>query len=302
MKVLVTGGAGFIGSNLVDALTQNGHEVYAVDNLSTGKIENINDYVIFHKMDIRAKQLISLIKDIVPEVVFHLAAQVSVPRSVHDPVEDVDVNVRGTINLLNVCSDVGVRRVIFSSSAAVYGIPESLPITEAHPLKPISPYGASKAAAENYLQLYHRVSGLEYVVLRYSNVYGLRQDNAGEGGVVSIFADRIHSGQALTIFGSGNQTRDFVYVKDIVRANLTAINCLPNSIVNICTGKATSVNELAMKMKNMTHLSANIQYKPGRPGDILHSILSRNMAYKMMDWKPIYELEDGLKEMLDYDD
>ena len=239
MKLLILGGAGFIGSHLVDALLEQGEEVHVVDDLSTGKLENLNPAASFYKMDICDSGFGDLICSIRPEVVFHLAAQVSVPRSVHNPYEDARVNVLGTVNLLDACVKAGVKRVVFSSSAAVYGMPQYLTINEAHPLHTISPYGASKAAAEEYIRLYQRMYGINYIILRYANVYGPRQDAEGEGGVVSIFSSRLTSREELTIFGSGEQTRDFVYVKDIVRANLAAAICPPNYTINVSTGEAT---------------------------------------------------------------
>ena len=298
MGYIVTGGAGFIGSHLIDALLKKGEEVHVVDDLSTGKKENLNPAACFHKIDICDSGLSELICSIQPEVVFHLAAQVSVSRSMEDPYEDTRINVLGTVNLLEACVQAGVKRVIFSSSAAIYGMPQYLPIDEEHPLITISPYGASKVAAEKYLQLYNRMYGLDYVILRYANVFGPRQDAEGEGGVVSIFASRIQAGQALTIFGNGEQTRDFVYVKDIVRANLAAISCPPNNIVNISTGESTSVNDLAQTMMDINHSWVEADYKPERPGDIPHSLLSRKFAFNMMGWEPVYDLEAGLREML----
>lgn len=298
MKLLILGGAGFIGSHLVDALLEQGEEVHVVDDLSTGKLENLNPAASFYKMDICDSGFGDLICSIRPEVVFHLAAQVSVPRSVHNPYEDARVNVLGTVNLLDACVKAGVKRVVFSSSAAVYGMPQYLPINEAHPLQTISPYGASKAAAEEYLRLYQRMYGINYVILRYANVYGPRQDAEGEGGVVSIFDRRLASRDALTIFGSGEQTRDFVYIKDIVRANLAAASCSPNHTVNVSTGEATSINELAQTMISTTNTSVEIIHQPERQGDIQHSVLSPQLALEVMGWKPIYKLKDGLKDML----
>jgi UDP-glucose 4-epimerase len=298
MSYIVTGGAGFIGSHLVDALLNKGEEVYVVDDLSTGKQENLNPVASFNKMDICDPGLSKLICSICPEIVFHLAAQVSVPRSLVNPCEDTRVNVLGTVNLLDACVKAGVKRVVFSSSAAVYGMPQYLTINEAHPLHTISPYGASKAAAEEYIRLYQRMYGINYIILRYANVYGPRQDAEGEGGVVSIFDRRLASRDALTIFGSGEQTRDFVYIKDIVRANLAAASCSPNHTVNVSTGEATSINELAQTMISITNTSVEIIHQPERQGDIQHSVLSPQLALEVMGWKPIYKLKDGLKDML----
>jgi len=249
-------------------------------------------------MDICDQHLGELLRDIQPEIVFHLAAQVSVPRSVHNPYEDARVNVLGTVNLLDACVKAGVKRVVFSSSAAVYGMPQYLPINEAHPLHAISHYGVSKVAAEEYIKLYQRMYGTNYVILRYANVYGPRQDAEGEGGVVSIFANRLASKDALTIFGSGEQTRDFIYVKDVVRANLAAATCSPNLTINVSTGEATSINQLAQMMISTANTPVEVIYQPERQGDIQHSVLSPQLAWEVMGWKPNYKLEDGLKDML----
>ncbi|NLN40422.1 MAG: NAD-dependent epimerase/dehydratase family protein [Clostridiales bacterium] len=298
MEFLVTGGAGFIGSHLVDTLFEIGNTVYVIDNLSSGKLENLNPSASFYKMDICDQNLCELLCNIRPEVVFHLAAQVSVPCSIQNPYEDARVNVLGTINLLEACVKAGVKRVIFSSSAAVYGVPIYFPINEAHPLHAISHYGVSKVAAEEYIKLYQRMYGTNYVILRYANVYGPRQDAEGEGGVVSIFANRLASKDALTIFGSGEQTRDFIYVKDVVRANLAAATCSPNLTINVSTGEATSINKLAQTMISITNTSVEVIYQPERQGDIQHSVLSPQLAWEVMGWKPNYKLEDGLKDML----
>ncbi len=298
MQILLTGGAGFIGSHLVDTLLDFGNKVYVIDDLSSGKLENLNRSATIYKMDICDQHLGELLRDIQPEIVFHLAAQVSVPRSVHNPYEDARVNVLGTVNLLDACVKAGVKRVVFSSSAAVYGMPQYLPINEAHSLNTISPYGASKAAAEEYIRLYQRMYDMNYIILRYANVYGPRQDAEGEGGVVSIFDRRLASREELTIFGSGEQTRDFVYIKDIVRANLAAASCSPNHTVNVSTGEATSINELAQTMISTTNTSVEIIHQPERQGDIQHSVLSPQLALEVMGWKPIYKLKDGLKDML----
>ena len=299
MKILITGGAGFIGSHLVDALLDKGEEVHVVDDLSTGKLENLNPATSFYKIDICDPGLGKLVRSIQPETVFHLAAQVSVPRSLEDPYEDTRVNVLGTVNLMEACVKAGVKRVIFSSSAAVYGMPQYLPVDEEHPLLTISPYGAGKAAAEEYLRLYNRLCGLEYVVLRYANVFGLRQDADGEGGVVSIFANAIRDSLPLNIYGDGEQTRDFIYVKDIVRANLAALLCTPAVTVNVSTESATSINQLANLLNRIGNFSGSIKHEPERPGDIRDSVLCNSRAKDILHWEPVFTLEQGLYEMLE---
>lgn len=298
MQVLVTGGAGFIGSHLVDSLIEQGKEVHVVDDLSTGKLENLNPATAFYKMDIGDPGLGDLVCNIRPEVVFHLAAQISVPCSLEDPYEDTRINVLGTVNLLEACVKARVKRVVFSSSAAVYGMPQYSPVDEDHPLLTISPYGASKAAGEEYLRLHHRLYGLDYVILRYANVFGPRQDAAGEGGVVSIFAQAMRDGLPLTIYGDGEQTRDFIYVKDVVRANLAALLCAPAITVNVATQRAASVNYLANLMQRIGNSSSLIKYAPERAGDIRDSTLCNVRAKEILKWEPVFTLEEGLSEML----
>jgi len=298
MKIIVTGGAGFIGSHIVDSLLEQGEKVYVVDDLSTGKLKNLNPAAFFYKMDICDPGLADLICSLHPEVVFHLASQVSVPCSLENPYEDARINITGTVNLLEACVKAGVERVIFSSSAAVYGMPQYLPIDEKHPLLTISPYGASKVAAEEYLRLYHRLSGMNYTILRYANVFGPRQNTVGEGGVVSIFAQAMRDWLPLRIYGDGEQTRDFIYVKDVVRANLAAILCDPAITVNVSTQRATSVNSLAMLMKKIVNSSSAVNYENERLGDIRDSILCNSRAKDILHWEPVFTLEEGLYEML----
>lgn len=299
MKILVSGGAGFIGSHLVDALLEKGEEVYAVDDLSTGKQENLNPAAVFYKMDICDPGLGELLCSIQPEAVFHMAAQISVPRSMEDPFEDTRINVLGTVNLLEACVKAGVKRVVFSSSAAVYGVPQYLPVDEKHPLLAISPYGASKIAGEDYLRLYHRVYGLEYVVLRYANVFGPRQDAAGEGGVVSVFVQAMRDRLPFRIYGDGEQTRDFIFIKDVVRANQAALLCDPAITVNVSTKRPTSINKLATLMQRISNSSSVIKYELERSGDIRASALCNSRSKGELHWEPVYTLEEGLREMLE---
>ena len=248
MKALITGGAGFIGSHIADSLVKNGDSVVVVDNLQTGKLANLPSRVTFYREDITQPLLRGIFCREQPEVVFHQAAQVSVPKSVADPKLDVRINVLGAINVLEAAKASGVRKVIFASSAAVYGEPQYLPIDEAHPIAPQTPYGLAKHTVERYLALYRELYGLRYTVLRYANVYGPRQDGGGEGGVVAIFAQRLSAGLVPTVFGSGEQTRDFVFVGDVAAANLAAIAQADGQVLNISTQKAISVNALYVKM------------------------------------------------------
>lgn len=299
MRVLVTGGAGFIGSHIVDALLAGGFRVCVLDNLSTGKLENLNPGVNFYHGDLRDKELLREIMERErPGVVIHQAAQASVPRSIKDPGCDAGVNVLGSINLLEACRQYGVRKVIYASSAAVYGNPKYLPLDEGHPAELLSPYGISKYTVEHYLKVYKSLYGLDFTVLRYANVYGPRQDAAGEGGVVAIFADRLLKGTQPEIYGDGEQTRDFVYVKDVAAANVAALDRAGGEVLNISTGVATSVNKLLAVMKEIAGSSAEARYCPERPGDIRHSYLDNSRAKRLLGWRPRFGLREGLRETM----
>ncbi|HHW58009.1 MAG TPA: SDR family oxidoreductase [Clostridia bacterium] len=300
MKVLVTGGAGFIGSHIVDLLIENGYEVVIVDNLSTGKEEFINKKAVFYKKDITDDDLYEIFEKEKPDYVIHQAAQIDVQRSIDDPVFDAKVNILGTVNLLESCRKSGIKKVIYASSAAVYGNPEYLPIDEGHRINPISSYGISKHTAEHYFEVYSQLYDLKYTILRYANVYGIRQDPKGEGGVISIFTDKMLKGERPVIFGDGNQTRDFVYVKDVAKANLLALERGDNEVVNISTGKPTSINELVEIMNKIMNTSLKPIYTEPRKGDIMHSYLDNKKALDVLGWRPEYSLEDGLKETIEY--
>lgn len=301
MQVLVTGGAGFIGSHIVDVLLSKGFSVSVLDNLSTGKMENLDPRANFYHGELDDEKLLEQIMERErPEVVIHQAAQASVPRSVDNPVYDAGVNVVGSIKLLEACRKGGVRKVIYASTAAVYGNPRYLPVDEDHPVTLLSPYGISKYTVEQYLKIYNSLYGLDFTVLRYANVYGPRQDAAGEGGVVSIFADRLLSGNAPEIFGDGKQTRDFVYVKDVAAANAAALDRAGGQVLNVSTGIATSVKELFEIMREMAGSSLDARYGPERAGDIKHSYLENARARRLLEWKPRFDLEKGLKETINY--
>ncbi|EIW00677.1 LOW QUALITY PROTEIN: nucleoside-diphosphate-sugar epimerase [Thermoanaerobacter siderophilus SR4] len=300
MKVLVTGGAGFIGSHVVDLLIENGYEVVIVDNLSTGKEEFINKKAIFIKKDIIDEDLCEIFEKEKPDYVIHQAAQIDVQKSIDNSVFDAKGNVLGTVNLLECCRKSGVKKIVYASSAAVYGNPEYLPIDEKHKVNPISYYGISKHTAEHYFEVYRQLYGLKYTILRYANVYGIRQDPKGEGGVISIFTDKMLKGERPIIFGDGNQTRDFVYVKDVVKANLLALERGDNEVVNISTNKPTSINELVEMMNKIMNTSLEPVYTEPRKGDIVHSYLDNKKALEVLGWKPEYSLEEGLKETIEY--
>lgn len=242
MKILVTGGAGFIGSHVVDSLLAEAHQVVVVDDLSSGKLENLNPAAKFYQLDIRSSDLKKVFEAEQPDIVNHHAAQIDVRLSVADPIHDAQVNVEGTINLLECCRLFGVRRVIFASSGgAVYGEPEYLPVDENHPINPQAPYGLTKFVGEKYLDIYHALYGISYVTLRYGNVFGPRQDPHGEAGVIAIFIGRLIGGEAPYIFGTGEQIRDYVYVDDIADVNVAALDAPYCDSFNIGTGLGTSL-------------------------------------------------------------
>lgn len=300
MNILVTGGAGFIGSNLVDKLIDLGHDVSIIDNLSTGKLENINKKAKLYIVDIEEKVISKIFKIGKFDIVYHLAAQIDVQKSILDPAYDADVNIIGTINVVNNCANYGVKKIVYSSSAAIYGEPKYLPIDEKHESKPISYYGMSKYIGEEYIKLHSKNSNLDYTILRYANVYGPRQDPKGEGGVVSIFLGKLLNNENINIFGDGNATRDFIYVEDIVYANISAMNNGAESVFNIGTGVYTSVNKLADIMINKINPKLTKIYKEEREGDIKTSYFNVDKAEKLLDWKAKYTVDEGLNKTIDY--
>jgi UDP-glucose 4-epimerase len=300
MKVLVTGGAGFIGSHIVDQALAAGYEVCVIDNLSTGKKAQVHPNAAFYEMDIASTEIEKIVQTEKPDFIIHQAAQSSVPASLKDAVGDATTNIIGTVNLLEAARKHSVRKVIYASSAAAYGEPQYMGIDEVHPKQPLSPYGISKYVPEFYLQTYHQLYGLSYTVFRYANVYGERQDPKGEGGVVSIFVDRALNGQELTVFGDGEQTRDFVYVKDVARANIMALTGGDNEILNISTNQKTSVNELIALMNDILGTKLNVKYDAPREGDILHSYLDNTKATEKLGWTPQYSLRQGLEKTLHF--
>ena len=296
MDVLVTGGAGFIGSHVVDALVARGHQVTVIDNLSTGKRANLSTEVSLVKVDLRSDDLDAVFQRVRPQAVFHLAAQASVPKSVADPATDAEVNILGTINLLERCRDAGVRRVVYSATGgALYGEPEQTPCTEEHPIRPLSPYGVSKYVGETYVEMYGRLYGLEYAILRYANVYGPRQDPFGEAGVVAIFGQRMVGGKDVVVFGDGTQERDFVYVEDVARANLLALERGSGQALNIGCGVGTSVNELVTRLRETTGYEREPTYTEPRAGDVYRIALDASRARRELGWEPKVSLEEGLR-------
>jgi UDP-glucose 4-epimerase len=297
VKALVTGGAGFIGSHVCDELIRNGHEVIALDDLSSGRRENLDPRVRLVTADIRSADAASLILSERPDALFHLAAQMDVRRSVADPRFDADVNVLGMLNLLEAARKSGVKKVIFSSTGgAIYGEQDVFPAPEAHPQRPLSPYGVSKAAGELYLGYYSAQYGLPFVALRYANVYGPRQNPHGEAGVVAVFSQRCVRGLSCTIFGDGKQTRDFVFGPDVARANYLALVSDYVGAVNIGTGLETDITALYGLIAEAAGCALEPTYAPGKPGEQRRSCVSPALAEKVLGWKPTVGLREGLTE------
>lgn len=296
MKVLVTGGAGFIGSHIVDQLLAEGHQVVVVDDLSTGSLDNVNPQASFVRLSVLDGELLGLFAREKFDAALHLAAQTIVGSSLEHPDIDARVNVLGTLQVLEGCRQHGVERIIFASSAAVYGDVAELPVPEEAPGQPASFYGLSKLTAERYIQMYHALYGLNYLILRYANVYGERQGDRGEGGVVSIFAGCLCRNNRLNIYGDGGQTRDFVYVGDVAAANVAAVTTpQTNRILNISSQTETSVNELASLFAEIAGEAACPAYHPARSGDILRSTLRNREACAALDWQPRIGLREGLE-------
>ncbi len=302
MKVLVTGGAGFIGSHIVDRLIDEGHEIVVVDDLSTGKDKNINIKTKFYKLNIQDSKLESIFQKERPDYINHHAAQMDVRRSVSDPISDAKTNVLGTINLLKNCVKYKVKKVVYASSGgAVYGEQQIFPAPETHPLRPISPYGITKLTGEHYLYYYKAVYGLDYAALRYANVCGPRQDPFGEAGVVAIFIQKMLNGEQAIINGDGEQTRDFVYVEDVVEANILAMmNNTPDSVFNIGTGIETSINQIFNLLRQIINPSIDVKHGPPKDGEQRRSVIEHTKAKEILHWEPRTSLINGLKKTCEY--
>ena len=300
MRILVTGGAGFIGSHITDRLIAEGHEVGVVDNLSTGKKKNVNREATFYKMDILSPRIERVFKKLRPELISHHVAQMDVRRSVADPLFDAQVNILGLLNILENGVKYGAKRVIFASSGgAIYGDQEC-PASEDHPTRPQSPYGVSKLCGEHYLHYYHKTYGLEYTSLRYANVYGPRQDPFGEAGVVAIFSQRMLRGEQPIINGNGMQTRDYIYVGDVVEAHMATMNGTLHGVFNVGTGRETTVNQLFRHIISITGAQVREVHGPERRGEQFRSCLDAGRLHKQADWEPKVPLLDGLKYTVDY--
>ena len=300
MRVLVTGGAGFIGSHLVEQCIAQGYYTVVLDNLSAGKKENIHPKARFYQEDIGSPQVFSILLKERIDAVFHQAGQTYVSFSLRDPSKDALINIIGTINLLDACRRAKIKKVIYASSAAVYGNPRYLPVDENHALEPRSGYGISKQIPERYLALYKQLYELDYTVLRYANVYGPRQDASGEGGVVAVFIDKLMKGEAPCVFGDGEQTRDFVYVEDVVRANLLALYRGSGQVLNIGTGVPSTINELVSLIKKMGPFSVESRFAAERAGDIRESYLDPGKAKEVLGWTAQTSLAEGIEKTLRY--
>lgn len=309
MKALVTGGAGFIGSTLVDRLLADGHEVVALDNLATGSVQNLADARAagsrfrFVEADIRDRSVVRTIADARPEVVFHLAAQADVRVSVTDTFYDAMVNVVGSVNVLDGAVAGGSRKVVFASSGGtIYGepSPDVLPVGEDHPQQPLSPYGVAKKVVGDYLRAYEALHGLGWTALALANIYGPRQDPHGEAGVIAIFTGLLLDGRECTVFGSGEQTRDFAYVDDVVDAFARAATRGDSQLLNIGTGEETSVNRLYEVMAAAAGVTAPARHAPARPGELDRNALDNRRAKAALDWAPVVGLEDGIGRVISW--
>jgi UDP-glucose 4-epimerase len=301
MKILVTGGAGFIASHVSDAFLAAGHEVHIMDDMSGGKRENIPSAATFHELDIRSDEAAELIKRERFDVLCHHAAQMDVRRSVADPSFDADVNVRGFLNLMEAGRQSGLKKVLFASTGgAIYGEPDYAPQDEQHALRPLSPYGITKLCTEKYLFYYEQQYGIQYVALRYANVYGPRQNPHGEAGVVAIFTERMLDGRQPVIYGDGEQTRDYVFVGDVVQANLRGLDHDGSGIFNVGTARETSVNELFGMIRDQIDERFGEEHAEGKPGEQRRSVLSYEFSKKALGWEPGITIENGLAKTVDW--
>jgi UDP-glucose 4-epimerase len=308
-RVLVTGGAGFIASHVADAYLARGNQVWVLDDLSSGRRENVPKGATFVQMDVADPGVRDLFREVRFDVVNHHAAQIDVRSSVADPMNDARINLMGLLNLTEGALEVGTQRFVYvSSGGVVYGEPDKRPTPETAPKAPLSPYGVSKLAGEHYLYYYRCIRGLDYFALRYSNVYGPRQDPHGEAGVVAIFCNRLLDGRALTVFGDGEQTRDYVFVGDVVRANMAATEVtiggaeargLDGVAFNVGTGIETSVNKLADLLERVSERRVGRDHQDARPGELRHSSLNAS-RFAQRGWQPVTTLEDGLKQTFDH--
>lgn len=297
MKCLITGGAGFIASHLVDRLIKKGHSVAVVDNLSTGKKENLNPNAVFYERDIQDKKINEIFKKEKPEIIFHYAAQIDVRKSVEDPIESAKTNILGSLNVLENCRKFGVKKIVFASTGgAIYGEADVIPTPESYTARPVSPYGIEKLIVEHYLNFYKKEYGLDYLILRFANVYGPRQNSKGEAGVIAIFCDNILDGKNPTINGDGKQTRDFVFVDDIVSCNILGLEKNKTGVFNVGTGKETDINAIFQKINGFFGLKYKEIHGPQKSGEQQRSCLDFIKAKEILGWYPKHSLDQGLEK------
>jgi UDP-glucose 4-epimerase len=301
MKVVVTGGAGFIASHIVDAYLHSGHEVHVIDDFSTGRKLNLNKNAVVHELNVADREAANLIHQIKPDVLNHHAAQMDVRHSVENPLFDAGVNILGFLNLLEACKNANTQRIIFASSGgAIYGDKEPIPADEDHAKEPMSPYGVSKMTGELYLAYYYMAFGIRYIALRYANVYGPRQSSKGEAGVVAIFISQLLAEKTPTINGDGKQTRDYVFVGDVVRANVAALGTSHVGGINIGTGRETDVSTICRLLQRGTNSKIEAVHGPAKPGEQMRSCLETTLAGRVLDWSPQVGIEEGLKRTIAY--
>lgn len=296
MKCLVTGGAGFIGSHLADKLITKGHKVAVIDNLSNGKEENLNPKVKFYKTDIQDQKISQIFEKEKPDIVFHYAAQIDVRKSVENPIESAKTNILGSLNVLENCKNFGVKKIVFASTGgAIYGEAKIIPTPEDYPPQPVSPYGIEKLIVEHYLDFYKKEYNLDYLILRFANVYGPRQNSRGEAGVIAIFCDKMVAKNQPIINGDGKQTRDFVFVDDVVRANIIAMEENESGVFNIATGIETDISTVFRELKKAFNLKIQEIHGPQKAGEQKRSCLSFKKAKVKLNWQPEYNLNKGLE-------
>lgn len=299
MNILITGGAGFIGSSIADAYRELGHELVIVDNLSTGVLDNVPKGAAFYQMDIRDEGLADVVREHNIDIINHHAAQIDVRKSVEDPRYDLAVNVLGSINVIEAALAHGVKRLIFASSGgAGYGEQVYFPADEQHPIAPCSPYGITKVTVERYLHYYHQVRGLTYTTFRYTNVYGPRQNPHGEAGVVAIFCDKLLHGQQPVINGDGEQTRDYVYIDDVVRANVRGLEMKGSDTLNVCTARETSVNDIFRTLNDALGAPAKEVHGPAKDGEQQRSVCSFEKIRSLHGWEPEMSMDEGLRRTM----
>jgi len=297
MKILVTGGAGFIASHIVDAYLREGHTVAVVDDLSTGKKENLNSNAVFYEAAVQNTELENIFKEFSPEIINHHAAHIDLRRSVDDPIFDAESNVLGTLNILRLARKYEAKKIIFASTGgAIYGEPENIPVDETTPALPLSPYGAGKLASEHYIRIWKHLFGLDYTIFRYPNVFGPRQDPKGEAGVVAIFSLLMKQGLKPKIFGDGSKTRDYLFVEDLVRANLLALEKGSGTIMNLGWGREISDRKVFDTISSEIGFNQDPEYLPVRPGEVYRISLNANNAGNVIGWHPTITFEEGVKK------